>query len=169
MRNLDGHNMVLGQDFLKFAQSIPMVDQYIPLITTGGQTMVVLMNRRSCLGYRTRISLMALYPKDPNVKHDYVEQRGLGCMTQTTKERKIVDFVTRARRKYEGGKEVSHILRHLRDASSTEGLHHGVVDEGISSTSSKTVVGEYYADIDPTGIVGFCRYAIGIYDFHLTK
>lgn len=75
---------------------------------------------------------MNLYPKEQNVKHDNVEQRGLGCMTQTTKEGKLVNFLARARRKDDGGKSVSHILRHLKGVSSTKYLHNGVADNGSS-------------------------------------
>ena len=71
---------------MKLAQAIPMVEQEIVLITAEGRTMLVLMNRRSCLGYRPRMNSMTLYPKDLNVKHEDVEKRGLGSMSQTTKE-----------------------------------------------------------------------------------
>jgi len=117
--------------------------------------MVVPMNTRSFLGYRIIICSMDLYPKDPNAKHDYVE-KGTWMYDSNNEGNEDSYFVVRARRKDEGGKVVSHILRHLRDASSTEGLHHGVVDEGSSRTSSKTVVGEDYTDRDLTGIVDFC-------------
>ena len=67
-----------------------MVGRDILLITAEGKTMMVPMNRRSCLGYRPRTNSMTLYPKDPNVKHEDVEERGLGSMAQTTKEGKLV-------------------------------------------------------------------------------
>jgi len=73
--DMDVHAMVLGKDFLIATQAIPMVDCNILLIIVEGETMIVLMTRKSFLGYRPRIASMNLYPKDPNVKHDYVEQR----------------------------------------------------------------------------------------------
>jgi len=54
-------------------------------------------------------------------------------------------------------------------ASSTNDLHNGVANEGSPSTTSKAVVGQDYGGRDPTGIVDFCRYAMGIYDFQLTN
>lgn len=104
---LDDHSMVLGQDFLKLTQAIPMVDWEILLITTEGRTMLVLMNRRSCLGYRPRMASMNLYPKDPNVKHVDVEKRGLESINQTTKEEKLVDFIARAKNKNGSGRSIS--------------------------------------------------------------
>ena len=79
--DLDDHSMVLGQDFLKLAHAIPMVDRDILLITAEGRTMLVPMNRRSFLGYRPRMASMTLYPKDLNVKQVDVEERGLGSVT----------------------------------------------------------------------------------------
>jgi len=167
--DLDDHSMVLRQDFLKVSQAIPMVDQDILLITVEGRTLLVSMNRRSCLGYRPRIASITLYPKDPNVKHVDVEKRGLRSMTQTMKEGKLVDFISRARRKDEGGKSISHILRNLRGASSTKDLHNGVADEGSLNTSSEAMVGEDYTGKNMTGIMEFCRYAMGIYAFQLME
>ena len=60
-------------------------------------------------------------------------------------------------------------MKHLTETSSTDDLHNGVVKEGSPSTTSEAVVGEDYEGRDPTGIVDFCRYAMGIYDFQLTK
>lgn len=71
--DVDDHTMVLRQDLLIVAQAILMVDCDILLITTGGQTMIVPMIRKSPLGYQPRIASMTLYPKDHDVKHDYVE------------------------------------------------------------------------------------------------
>jgi len=105
--DMDDHFMVLGLDFMELAQDIPMVDRDILLITAGGRTMMVPMNRRSFLGYRPRMTSMILYPKDPNVKHEDVEQRGLWSVTQTTKEKKLVDFIAKARRKNEGSEKVT--------------------------------------------------------------
>lgn len=96
--DMDDHSMVLGQHFMRLAQAIPMVGRDILLITAKGRTMLVSMNRRSCLGYRPRMNSMTLYPKDLNVKHEDVEQRGLGSMTETMKEWKLIDFVARARK-----------------------------------------------------------------------
>lgn len=151
--NLDDHSMVLGQEFLKVAQAIPMVDWDILLITVEGRNSMVQINRMSFFGYRPRTASMTLYPKDPNVKHVDLEQRGIGSMTQTTKEGKLVDFIARARRKDEGGKSISHTLRHLTRESSTKYLHNGVADEGSLDTSSEVVVGEDYTSRDPAGIV----------------
>lgn len=105
--DMDDHSMVLQQDFIKLAQAIPMVDQEILLITAEGRTMLVPRNRRSCLGYRPRINSMTLYPKDPNVKHEDVEQRGLRSMTQTMKEEKLIDFVPRATKKEGSRRSIS--------------------------------------------------------------
>lgn len=146
-----------------------MAEQDILLIRAEGKTMLALMNKRSCLGYSPRIIFMTLYPKDLNLKHDYVEQRGLGCMNETMKEMKLVEFFVRARRKDEGGNRVSLILKHLICASSTKDLHHGVSDERSLNTSSKEVFGENYAGRYPNGIVEFFRYAMAIYDIHLMK
>jgi len=99
--DMDDHSMVLGLDFMNLAQAIQMVDRDILLITAEGRNMMVPMNRRSCLGYRPRMTSMILYPKDPNVKHEDVEQRGLGSITQTPKERKLIDFVARDGKKNE--------------------------------------------------------------------
>jgi len=167
--DMDDHSMVLGQDFMRLAQAVPMVDRDILLITAEGRTMMVSMNRRSCLGYRPRMNSMTLYPKDPNVKHEVVEQRGLGSMTQTTKEGKLIDFVARARKNEGSEKAVSRTLKHLTETSSTDDLHNGVAKEGSPSTTSEAVVDEDYEGRDPAGIVDFCRYAMGIYDFQLTK
>ena len=41
----------------------------------------------------------------------------------------------------------------------------GVAKEGSLSTTSEAVVGEDYEVRDLAGIVYFCRYAMGIYDF----
>lgn len=131
--------------------------------------MLGMMNRRICFGNRPRITSITLYPKDLNVMHGYVEKRGLGCMTQTTKERTLVDFFVRSIMKYEGGKTVSHILKHLTCASSMKDLHHGISSEGSLNTSSKAVVGRDYAGRDLASIVDFCRYSMGIYDFQLMK
>ena len=131
---------------------------------------MVPMNRRSCLGYRPRMNSMILYPKDPNVKHEDVEQRGLGSVVQKTKERKLVDFVARAGRKNEESeKGTSRTWRHLVGASATDDLHNGVANEESPSATSEAVVDEGYEGRDPAGIVDFCRYAMGIYDFQLTK
>jgi len=74
--------------------------------------MIILMTRKIRLGYRPRIALMTLYPKDSNVKHDYVEQRELGCVTQVTKEKLMIEFVARARKEKKdgGGKAVPPIM-----------------------------------------------------------
>ena len=48
--DMDDNSMVLGLDFMELAQAILMVDRDILLITAGGRTMMVPMNRRSCLG-----------------------------------------------------------------------------------------------------------------------
>jgi len=167
--DMDDHSMVLGLDFLNLAQAMPMVDRDILLITAEGKTMMVLMNRRSCLGYRPRMNSMILYPKDPNVKHEDVEQRGLGSIVQT-EEKKLVDFIAKAGKKNEGSeKKVSRTWRHLMGASSTNGLHNGVANEESPSATSKAVVDGDYEGRDPARIVDFCRYAMGIYDFQLTK
>ena len=50
---------------------------------------------------------MTLYPKDPNVKHEDVEQRGLGSMTQTMKEGKVIDFFSRVRKNEVSGRSIS--------------------------------------------------------------
>ena len=60
-------------------------------------------------------------------------------------------------------------MEHLTKTSSTNDLHHGVAKEGSPSTTSEAVVGEDYAGRYPAGIVDFYRYAMGIYDFQLTK
>ena len=112
---------------------------------------------------------MTLYPKDLNVKHEDVEQRGLGSMTQTMEEGNLIDFVARARKKEGSGRSISRILKNLLETSSTEDLHNGVADEGSLSTSSEAVVGEDYAGRDLIGIVDLCRYSMAIYDFQLTK
>ena len=112
---------------------------------------------------------MNLYPKDPNVKHEDVEQRGLGSMTQTTKEGKLIDFIVRARKNEVSEREISQSLEHLTETSSTDDFHNGVAKEGSPSTTSEAVVDEDYEGRDPSGIVEFCRYAMGIYDFQLTK
>lgn len=39
--DLDDHSMVLGQDFFKVAQAIPMVDRDILLTTVEGRTLLV--------------------------------------------------------------------------------------------------------------------------------
>ena len=104
---MDDHSTVLGQDFIRLAQAIPMVDRDILLITAGERTMMVPMSRRSCLGYRPRMNSMTLYPKDPNMKHEDVEERGLGSVTQTTKEKKLIDFVARAGKNEGSEKEIS--------------------------------------------------------------
>jgi len=67
--DLNDHSMVLGQDILKVEKAIPMVYRDILLITVEGRTLLVLMNRRSCLGCRPRMAYMTLYPS-PNVKHE---------------------------------------------------------------------------------------------------
>ena len=72
--DMDDHAIVFGKDFLIFSQAITMVDDDILLITLGGSTIIVSMNRNIGLGYQPRIASMTLYPKDLNVKHDYVEQ-----------------------------------------------------------------------------------------------
>ena len=64
-----------------------MVDHDIVLITTDGKTMIVPITRKIRLGYRLRIASMNLYERDPDAKHDYVEQGELGCMTQIIKEK----------------------------------------------------------------------------------
>lgn len=92
-----------------------MMDRHILLSTTEGITMLVLMNRRSFLGCRPMMASMTLYPKDPNV-----EQRGLGSMTQTTKEEKLIDFVAREKKKKGSGRSISQILKHLEKAYSTK-------------------------------------------------
>ena len=162
--DMDDHFMVLGLDFMDLAQAMPMVDRDILLITTGGKTMMVPMNR-SCLGYRPRMNSMIFYPKDPNVKHEDVEQRGLGSIVQT-KEKKLLDFIAKARRKNERSeKKVSRTWRHLMGASSTKDPHNGVANEESPSATSEAVVDEGYEGRDPAGIVEFCRYAMGIYDF----
>jgi len=167
--DMDDHSMVLGLDFMELAQAIPMVDWDILLITAEGNTMMVPMNRRSCLGYRPRMNSMIMYPKDPNVKHEDVEQRGLGSMVQT-KEKKLVDFIAKAGRKNEGSeRKTSRTWRHLMGASSTNDLHNGVANEGSPSATLKAVVDGDYGGRDPAGIVDFCRYAMGTYDFQLTK
>ena len=61
--DMDDHFMVLGQDFMRLVQAIPMVDRDILLITAEGRTMMVPMNRRSCLGYRPRMTSMVCIPK----------------------------------------------------------------------------------------------------------
>ena len=167
--DMDDHSMVMGQDFMKLVQAIPMVDLDILLITAGGRTMLVLMNRRSFLGYRSRMNSMSLYPKDPNVKHEDVEQRGFGSMTQTTKEGKFIDFVARVRNKEGSERTISRIREHLKETSSTDDLHNGIADEGSLSTTLEAMVGEDYVGRDLAGIVDFCRYAMGIYDFQLMK
>jgi len=167
--DMDDHSMVLGLDFMELAQAMPMVDRDILLITAKGKTMMVPMNRRSCLGYRPRMNSMILYPKDPNVKHEDAKQRGLGSIVQT-KEKKLVDFIAKAGKKNEGSeKNISRTWRHLIGASSTKDLHNGVANEGSPSATSKAVVDGDYEGRDPAGIVDFCRYAMGIYDFQLTK
>jgi len=105
------------------------------------------------------------------VKHDYVEQRELGCMTQLTKEKKIINFVARDMKEKEGGgKEVPPIMERMADASSIGRLHHEVVDErGSPITSSKKNFVEGYAGRDPASIIDFCRYAMAIYGFQLTN
>ena len=60
-------------------------------------------------------------------------------------------------------------MKHLTETSSTDDLQNGVAKEGSPSTTSKAVVGEGYEGRDPAGIVDFCRYAMGIYDFQSTK
>ena len=60
-------------------------------------------------------------------------------------------------------------MKHLKETSSTDDLHNGIVKEGSPSTTSEAVVGEDYEGRDPAGLVEFCRYAMGIYDFQLTK
>lgn len=79
--DLDDHSTMLEKAFLKLAQATSMLDWDILLITTEGTTLLVLMNIRICLGYRPRMVSMTLYPKDPNVKHVDVDQRGLASMT----------------------------------------------------------------------------------------
>jgi len=156
--DMDDHAMVLGQDFLIVSQAILVVDRDIIMITAGGKTIIISMARKSCLGYQPRIPLMNLYPKDPYMKHDYVEQRELRCMTQAMKEKRMIDFITRARKKYGGGKAIPHILRSSTGTSFVQRLHHVVVDErGSPSTSYKALVGEGYGDRDPADIVEFCR------------
>jgi len=54
-------------------------------------------------------------------------------------------------------------------ASSTDDIHNGVANEGSPSTISEVVIEKDYEGRDPTGIVDFCRYSMGIYDFQLTK
>jgi len=54
-------------------------------------------------------------------------------------------------------------------ASSTNNLHRGVANEESLSTTSEAKVDEDYGGRDPARIVDFCRYAMGIYDFQLTK
>ena len=112
---------------------------------------------------------MNLYPKDLNVKHEDVEQRGLGSMTQTTREGKLIDFIARARKKEGSERTISRTLRYLTETSSIDDLHNRVSDEGSLSTTSEAVVGEAYAGKESVGIVDLCRYAMGIYDFQLTK
>ena len=167
--DMDDHSMVLGLDFMELAQAIPKVDQDILLIIAGGRIMMVPINRRSCLGYRPRMTSMILYPKYPNVKHEDVEQRGLGSVVQTTKERKLVDFIAKAGRKNESERTTSQTWRHLMGSSSADNLHNGVANEGSPSTTSEAVVDEDYGGRDPAGIVDFCRYSMGIYDFQLKK
>ena len=130
--DMDDHSMVLGQDFMRLAQAIPMVDRDILLIIAEGSTMMVPMNRRSCLGYRPRMTFMTLYPKDLNVKHEDMEQRGLGSVTQTTKEGKLIDFVARAGKNDEGSERaISRTWRHLTGTSSTSDLHNGLQMTGV--------------------------------------
>ena len=57
----------------------------------------------------------------------------------------------------------------MTETYSTDDLHNGVANEGSSSATSKVVVDEGYKGRDPVGIVDFCRYSMGIYDFQLTK
>ena len=111
---------------MSLAQATLMVDQDILLITAEVRIMMVPMNRRSCLGYRPRMNSMTLYPKDPNVKPEDVEQRGLGSMTQTTKKRKLINFVARARKNEVSERSASRILKHLTKTSSIDDLHNGV-------------------------------------------
>ncbi len=77
------------------------------------------------------LASMTLYPKDLNVKHEDVEQRGLGSMTQTTKEGKLVYFIARVKKKEGSGRSISRILKHLVETYSTRYLHDGVANEGI--------------------------------------
>lgn len=133
--DMDDHFVVLGQDFMKLSQAIPMVDQDILLTIAEGRTMLFPMNRRSCMGYRPMMNSMTLYLKDPNVKHEDVEKRGLESMTQTTKEGKLIEFIERARKKEGSEKSISQILKHLAEKSSMDDLHNRVADEGSLSTT----------------------------------
>ena len=54
-------------------------------------------------------------------------------------------------------------------ASSTNDIHNGIANEGSPNTTSEAVADEDYGGKDPARIVDFCRYAVGIYDFQLTR
>ena len=138
---------------MRLAQATLMVDQEILLITAEDRIVMVPMNKRICLGYRPRMNSMTLYPKDPNVKHEDVEQRGLGSMTQTKREGKLIKFLARARKNEVSKRSASRILKHLTDTSSTNDLHNGVSKEESPSTTSEAVVGKDYEGRNPVGIV----------------
>ena len=164
--DMDDHAMVLGRDFMVAAQAIPMVDRDILLILDDGKTMMVPMTRKSRLGYQPRMASLILYEKDPDMDHTTsVEQRGLGSMSQTTKEERMFDFVGRDLKERRKGADVASFLEHVAEKT-TQDLHQ---DDEKKDTSSDMGPGEGYTGRDPAGIVEFCRYAMGIYDFQLTK
>lgn len=166
---MDDHAMVLGLDFMRLAQAIPMMTRDLLLIMAEGKNMMVPMNRRSCLGYRPRMASMTLYPKDPNVKHGDVEPRGVGSVVQTTKEKNLVDFVAKAGNKNKGSEgRTSRTWKHFLGISSTN-PHNGDANEASPRATSEAGIDGGYEGRDPARIVDFCRYAMGIYDFQLTK
>jgi len=137
---MDDHAMVLGKDSLLVAQAIPMVDYDILLIIAGGRTMIVLMVGKTRLGYRLRIDSMTLYEKDPNVKHQHVEQHGLGWVTQVTKDNMMIEFVARTMKENKdgGGRMTPPITKKHVVVSSIESIHHGIIEErGGPSAFSK--------------------------------
>jgi len=160
--DMDDHSMVLGLDFMRLAQAIPMMDRDLLLITAEKKNMMIPMNRRSCLGYKPRMTSIILYPKDPNVKHTDVEQRRLGNIVQTTQERKFIDFIAKTGKKDEGNKEkTSRSWKDLLGISSTNSLRKEVAHEAGPSTTSRARKDEGYEGRYPTGIIDFCRYAMG--------
>lgn len=168
--DMDDHSMVLGLDFMRMAQAVPMVDRDLLLITAEGKNLVVPMSRRSCLGYRPRMTFVILYPKDPNIKHTDVERRKFGNIVQSTQERKFIDFISKMGKKDERNKEkASRSWKELVGISSINNLREETTHEAEPGIVSKAKKGEDYKGRDQAGIVEFCRYAMGIYDFQLTK
>ena len=108
---------------------------------------------------------LILYEKDTYMDHDRMGHWELKSMAQTTKEESMFDFVERDLKEGRKGADITSFLEHVAEKT-TQDLHQ---DDGKKNTSSDMGPGKDYAGIDPAGIVEFCRYAMGIYDFQLTR